>query len=172
MINRISFILFYMAIIKANLCIAQPNSPGGAADWGKSVQLLISVTNSVFRAGSSATITSVTKNSSTNSIIVDISSPTVNFDVLLANDSGKLYHITTPMMIRKPRHFVTIKPGEESIESIPVTFGKTRFGDTVESGDYTLKATRHFSLSNEDYLHSSEGTFVLESNSIKVQIVK
>jgi hypothetical protein len=59
---------------------------------------------------------------------------------------------------------VMINPGEEKSESIPVTFGVTRFGDAVEPGDYTLKAKRTFS--------SSDGNFTLESNSIKVKIIK
>jgi hypothetical protein len=67
---------------------------------------------------------------------------------------------------------VTLKPGEESSESIPVTFGKTRFGDSVEPGNYTLLATRRFGLSMEDMIHPGGRQFVLGSNSLKVQVKK
>jgi hypothetical protein len=129
-------------------------------NWGESVQgvqLSITVTNSVFRVGSSAAVASVTKNSSTNVIVVDIFAPTVVFDLLLTSDTGKLYHVTTPMKIRGPRQLVEIKPGEESAESIPMTFG-----ENIEPGDYTLKATRHFSMHGKD--------FELVSNFLKVQL--
>ena len=134
-------------------------------NWGESVQgvqLAITVTNSVFQIGSQATVLSVTKNFSTEVVKVDISAPTINFDVILTSSTGKLYHITTPTNIGYPTIFRTINPGEERAESIPVTFGKTRFGDTVEPGDYTLKATRHFSMNGKD--------FELVSNLLKVQV--
>jgi hypothetical protein len=157
-------IIFGLVVVPASAS----DSDQEATNWGKSVQgvqLSIMMATNVFQVGSSTTVESVTKNSSTNDIVVDIFAPTMVFDVLLTNSAGKTYHVTTPMMIRGPRHFVTIKPGEESAESIPVTFG-----DIVEPGDYTLRATRHFSSSKEDYIHEVEGAFTLESNLIKVQI--
>src|ERR1700679_2491016 len=116
------------------------------------------MTKSIFRVGSSTTVMSITKNSSTNNISVETSFPTISFDVLLANDTGKLYHVTTKLLrIRGMAQYALIKPGEESVESIPVTFGQD-----IESGGYTLKASREFT--------SSEGHFTLESNSLKVRI--
>jgi hypothetical protein len=174
-VKRIILILSAVVILGVVVVSARAGSESDqwAIKWGKSVQgvqLSIRMATNVFQAGSSTTVESVTKNSSTNDIVVDIFAPTIVFDVLLTNSTGKTYHVTTPMAIRGPRHFVTIKPGEESAESIPVTFGKTRFGDIVEPGNYTLWATRHFSSSKEDYIHEGEGAFSLESNSIKVQI--
>jgi hypothetical protein len=113
----------------------------------------------VFPVGSNSIVRSVTRNSSTNAITVDISAPTVNFDVLLAGDNGKSYHITTPSRIRELRQFVTINPGEERDESIAITFGKN-----IEAGNYDLKATRDFTSKGRE--------FALESNSIKVTIIK
>jgi len=81
-------------LVLISLCVLAINSVR-AADWGQSVQgvqLAITMTNSVFQVGSSSAVASVTTNSSTNTIIVDISAPTIHFDVLLTNDTGKLYH--------------------------------------------------------------------------------
>jgi hypothetical protein len=152
---------------------AQSIDPPAAAAWGQSVQgvqLSITLATNVFQVGSSATVESVTRNLSTNDIVVDIFAPTAVFDVVLTNSAGKSYHITTPTAIRGPSQFVTIKPGDKSAESIPVTFGQTRFGDTVEPGDYTLFATRHFSYATQDYVHEGQGAFKLESNSLKVRV--
>jgi hypothetical protein len=174
MINKF-FGAVCVVVLVMNISTAQPSGPTEATNWGKSVQgvqLSISVTNNVFRVGSSTTVASVTKNSSTNDITVDISAPTVEFDVLLTNGLGKLYHVTTPMAIREPRQLVTIKPGGESFESIPVTFGETRLGDTVEPGDYTLLAMRYFSLSRGRFALVGSNSIPLESNPIKVRIIK
>jgi hypothetical protein len=153
-------ILIYTLAVEVKSCIAQDSQT--ITNWCEAVQgvqLSITMTNNVFDVGSHSVVASVTKNSSTNTIIVDMSAPTVNFDVLLTNDTGKLYHVTTPMMIRGPRKLVAIQPGEESVESIPVTFG-----ENIEPGDYTLKATRTFTLNDKE--------FTLESNSIKVKVIK
>ena len=161
------FSIICAAILVVNQCMAQSNNSQIATNWGQSVQgvqLMITMTNRVFKIGSSSVVTSVTRNSSTNAITIDISAPTADFDVLLISETGKLYHITTPLNIRVLSTPVMINPSEEKSESIPVTFGVTRFGDAVEPGDYTLKATRAFS--------SSGGDFTVESNSIKVTIVK
>jgi hypothetical protein len=166
------YLLFSLSII-ALLGLAVVSARAGsdsdqqATNWGNSVQgvqLSITMTNNVFQVGSSSAADSVITNSSTNAITVDISAPTIDFDVLLISDTGKLYDITTPLKIRELSIPVMINPGEEKSESIPVTFGATRFGNAVEPGDYTLKAKRTFS--------SSDGKFTLESNSIKVTITK
>jgi hypothetical protein len=166
-------LLFCFALLLPMRTLAQSVVPPAAADWGKSVQgvqLSITLATNVFQLGSSATVESLTRNTSTNDVVVDIFAPTAVFDVLLTNRTGKSYHITTPTAIRGPRQFVVLKPGDKSAEAIPVTFGKTRFGDTVEPGDYTLLATRHFSAATEDYVHEGEGAFKLESNSLKVEV--
>jgi hypothetical protein len=161
------FSVICAAILTANQCVAQSNNSQMAANWGQSVQgvqLEITMTNSVYQVGSSSVVASVTRNSSENAITIDISAPTVNYDVLLTSETGKLYHITTPLKIRELTKLVMINHGEEKSESIPVTFGVTRFGDAVEPGEYMLKATRKFVLNDKEY--------TLESNSLKVQIVK
>ena len=147
------------------ICMVRAGNSQTITNWGHSVQgvqMAITMTNSVFQVGAQAAVLSVTKNLSTEVVKVDISAPTINFDVILTSSTGKLYHVTTPTAIGYPTIFRTINPEEERSESIPVTFGKTRFGDTVEPGDYTLKATRHFSMNGKD--------FELVSNLLKVQV--
>jgi hypothetical protein len=172
----VPILLLCFALLLPTRTPAQSLGHPAAADWGpgvQGVQLSISLTNNIFQVGSSATVESVTQNSSTNDIVVDIFAPTVVFDVVLTNSAGKSYHITTPMRIRGPSQFVTIKPGDNSAESIPVTFGQTRFGDTVEPGEYTLLATRHFSFVTHDLRPGDEAELAdlkLESNVLKVRV--
>lgn len=151
-----------MVAAGVNLCRAQSNDSQTITHWGNSVQgvqLSIRITNNIFQVGSSTTVMSVTKNSSTNTIAMDISAPTINFDIVLTNNTGTLYHVTTRIGIRMPGIILKIKPGEEYAQSIPVTFEQE-----IEPGDYTLKATRQFGMSH--------GGFELESNSIEVQVIK
>lgn len=160
--KTLTLISICLAAVGSNICLAQSNNPAKSSDWGTSVhavQLNITITNRVFRIGSSATVESTTKNSSTNDITIETSYPTVIFDLILTNGTGKTYHVTTPRSIRGPRRLETLKPGQERSESIPATFE-----ENIEPGDYILKAIRHFS--------SSTGEFALESNSIKVQLTK
>ncbi len=141
---------------------AQANGPTEAVEWGKSaqgVQLSIAMTNSVFMTPSSTMVTAATTNSSANEIRIDISFPTVIFDLLLTNNAGKIYHVTTPLNIRGPRRIVTLKPGERRVDFIPTTFPAN-----IELGDYTLTATRSFTFKDE--------TFRLFSNGLRVQMVK
>jgi hypothetical protein len=160
---KIALVSVWMAIVGVSQCMAQSNNSQTAADWAQSVQLVITMTNSVFQIGSSSVVASVTRNLSTNAITIDISAPTIAFDVLLKSETGKSYHITTPLKIREMSMPVIINPGEEKNESVPVTFGTTRFGDAVEAGDYTLTATRKFTFNDKEY--------AIESNSIKVTVV-
>jgi hypothetical protein len=55
------------------------------------------------------------------------------------------------------RQIATLKPGEERIDNIPVTFG-----ENIDPGNYTLKATRSFTVKGEEVK--------LVSNLLKVQI--
>ena len=159
-----------VVVFGAGACAAQSNDSQTVTNWGESVQgvqLSISITTNVFRVGSSATIASVIRNLSTNDITVDESDPTISFDVLLIDGTGILYHaipMTPFYRLRLMRQLVTIKAGEESVESIPVILGKAFSGETVEHGDFTLKAMRHFS--------TSESSFALKSSPIKVRIIK
>ena len=154
-------LILWLVFAGGNLCNGQTNSQS-ISTWGQSVQgvrLAISMTNNVFRLGTSAGVIAVTKNSSTNAIIVDESAPTMNFDVLLTNDTGKSYHVTTRKMIRSPKKLVSLGFGEESEETVPVTFI-----EDIAPGDYTLKAVRKFVQNNKNY--------TLESNAINVSILK
>jgi len=147
-----------MLLCVAAVCTVQASDSQTITNWGESVQgvqLSITIATNVFPVGSSATVESIIKNSSTNDISLLMSA--VNFNVLLTNNTGKSNNLIKPVVILYPRRFVTIKPGEESDESIPVTFG-----DAVEPGDYTLEATRHFTMNGKD--------FELVSNLLKVQV--
>src|ERR1035437_1649887 len=154
MIKKMMLLSICMFGIGVSLCDAQ----GGdftTTNWGESIQgiqLSIKITTNVFKAGSSATFTAVTRNSSANFITVDATLPVTSFDVILTNNTGEHYHIIkTPSAIGYPTLLKTINHGEESTESIPMTFGETRFGNIVEPGDYTLKATRKFTLNDKEY---------------------
>jgi len=120
--------------------------------------LSITTTNNVLRIPSSTVVRAVTDNASTNEIRVDIAFPTVIFDLLLTNSIGKVYHVTTPLRIRGPRQIVTLRPGERRADDIPTTFRST-----IEPGDYTLTATRNFSMRSQD--------FVLASNPLRITII-
>lgn len=163
MINRIALISICTIATGANLCAAQLNDVQSITNWGQSIQgfkLAIKMTNNVFKVGSPSVVTAVFGNSSTNSIIVDLTAPSLNFDAMLTNDTGRLYHIsTTNIILLLPRQLVTIEPGEQSVEDVPVTFGQE-----IEPGNYSLKAARTFTLNDSE--------FTLESNSIKVTLTK
>jgi hypothetical protein len=156
MMMKTTLVAISIAVFGTNPCIAQSSAHSDAISWGESVQgvqVSITMTSSVFQAGSHTTVMVVTKNSSTNYIY-----PTWHFDVLLTNGAGKLYRVrTSKHLFVERRYTVTIKPGEQNHEMIPVTFE-----ENVEPGDYTLKATRSFTVNGKD--------FKLESNLLKVQI--
>src|SRR5665213_167728 len=130
--------LICMALIGGTQCVAQSNGPPAVTNWGKSVQgvqLGITMTNNVFRVGSSTVVESVTKNASANSITVNDSVPAASFDVVLTSRTGKLYHVLTLNPIMYPAILKTIQIGEQIGKSIPVTFAAN-----IPAGDYTLKA--------------------------------
>jgi hypothetical protein len=163
MIKKITFIFVCMAAIGANRCMAQSNDSQTITNWGQSiqgVQLAIVMTTNVFSVGSSAVATFVITNSSANTITVTVPVSIVNSDVVLINDTGKIYDLTPHIgAIRMLSAHRQLNPSEEDVESLSVTFG-----ENIEPGDYTLKATRTFTLNEKEY--------TLESNSIKVTIVK
>jgi hypothetical protein len=163
MIKKIAFVL---VILGANRCVAQSNDLQVITNWGQNVQgvqFAVTVTTNVFKFGSSSVVTFVTKNFSTNTITVFVPASMSGSDVILTNDTGKLYHIISHPKNKNADALLSglapIDPGAEVVESIPVTFG-----ENIEPGDYDLKATRHFSSGKVD--------FTLESNLIKLRIVK
>jgi len=112
-------------------------------------------TNSIVDSGSSISVLTVIKNTSTNDIQLIEESPVIDFDLSLTNSAGELHRLT-PVL---PSRVVTIEISRdrERVMEIPVKFGKS-----IQPGDYTLIARRNFT--------SSRGSFRLESNPLKVRI--
>jgi len=139
------------------------NDPQTITNWGQSVQgvqMGITTTTNIFRVGSSAVIESVIKNSSVSFITVLETIHGEYSDAVLTSDTGKLYHVTAQSNTFGYRF--TLRPiqiGEQKVEPIQLTFG-----ENIEEGDYKLKAIRKFSMGGKG--------FTLESNSIKVKIIK
>ena len=141
-------------------CVAQSDSSEIVPKWGENVQgvqLSITMTNSFFESGSTITIVTVIKNSSTNAIqLAELSQP-ADYDILLKNGANKVYHLIQKPLIIRMRTMLTINPGEQIVRIIPATIGMN-----IVPGDYTLQATRSFSLNGS--------SFGLESNLLKVHI--
>jgi uncharacterized membrane protein len=156
---KMTLVLTFIAVVSANLCLAQPSGHPAGVSWGQSVEgvrLLITMTNTIVNAGKSNLIVAVIENSSTNAIRIADTGGTMGFDILLTSSAGKSYHLS-PKVDDFMRKTVTIKPGEQNSSAIPVTIGKN-----IEPGDYTLKATRFFYVKDDH--------FQLESNVLRVQI--
>jgi hypothetical protein len=136
----------------------QPTIPSDATNWGNSVlgvQLLIYATNRAADTGSSITVLTVIKNGSSNSIQLAEQGKSRDFNLLLANATGKLYHLT-PL----DRHSISgleLDAKELGPFDIPVTFPRN-----IESGDYLLTAERPF------FVRSA--TYMLQSNPLKIHI--
>lgn len=156
--KKFAFTFICSFALLAALCMAQSNESGDT-HWGKSVQgvrLSVMMTNNVFLVGSSTVVETVIKNASVDPITIDKSLPLM---VSIKSDKGKSYNVTTRKPVFLPSQPVTIVPGEKSVGSVSVTFE-----ENIDPGDYTLNATQRFQSNNRD--------FTLESNSIKVTIVK
>lgn len=159
------FSVFFLA----TACIAQSNTN---LDFGQSVQVVqlsISVSNNVIAVGSELIISAEIKNLSTNVIHLSESSPEMDFNVFLTSDSGKVYKLTPPAVVFTRLLRSDLKPGESRDSIIHVGVNKyfeppslVAIDKNIEPGDYTLKATRHFSKNNS--------ICELESNLLKVQI--
>ena len=143
-------------------CRAQSNSSQTSSSRWMDVQgvrMSITLTNDVIEAGSTITLVAVIKNSSTNAIHLGQLWEPADYDVLLTSGAKKVLHLIQEPDISTLNTRLTINPGEQNVRVIPVTFGKS-----IEPGDYTLSATRRFAF--------SEVELTLESNSIKVKIIK
>lgn len=165
----ISICMIFMAM---NRGLAQSIDSQAITNWGRSVQgvqMAIVTTNDMFQAGSSAVIESLIKNSSTNIITVLDTIRGEYSDAVLVSDTGKCYHVTTRTLTfgyRFGRRAVQI--GGQKVEPIALTFGKD-----IEAGDYKLKAMRKFNMGGKKFTFVTDGKeFTLESNSIKVKVVK
>jgi hypothetical protein len=140
----------------------QPKIPQEATNWGvgvRGVQLLLYPTNTVIDGGSSITVLAVIRNTSTNSIQVIEKDAERNFDLLLTNVAGKVYHLTPHKAGRNLS--MEIVRGTQLALNIPVTFRSE-----IEPGDYTLKATRLFWMEKDKKFEK----FEIESNLLKVQV--
>jgi hypothetical protein len=164
-------------------CLAQQSGTPEATDWGKSVQgvqLSITMTNDVVDAGALLNVVAVIKNASTNAIQLHSTGPITDYDLLLTNSVGKSYHLTPAAYITHRNTIETIYPGMHKISIMPV-----KFGENIKLGDYTLKATRFFSVviggnvspktgfgepGNFSNVGVSGGNYRVESNLLKVRI--
>jgi hypothetical protein len=153
-------LLLGMVTFRANFGIAQ-SSKGyqEVTNWGKSVQgvqLSIAMTNNVVEPGTSIWVATVITNTSTNAVRVIQTGRETDYDLLLANRTGKTYNLT-PKFALGSRSRLFINPGKGYSLTIPVTIASN-----IASGDYALTASRHFYLSNLD--------LKLESNPLRVEV--
>jgi hypothetical protein len=141
-------------------CVGQTNSTETISNWGEDVQgvqLSITMTNTIIEIGSTITLVTVIKNTSTNSIqLAQIWQP-ADYDVLLKSGADKVYHLIQQPLVIRMKTMLTMSPGEQNVRIIPATIGKN-----IEPGDYTVQATRSFSMNGT--------SFRLESNLLKVQV--
>ena len=150
-------------------CMGQTNDKTNVFDWGdsvKGIRLSIAMTNLVWQNGASASVSAVTTNSSTNGVEIATNFPGLEFDILIKNQSGKRYHVATPLWYRGPRGFIILEPKSDIIEAIPVTFGKTVTfgGNDIDPGEYTLTATRSFTYPGQ------RDKFYVFSNPLRIQV--
>ncbi len=138
-----------------------PQAPPGATNWGKAVhdvRLSVTITNNVVEIGSTNLVAVVITNSSEIGIILP--SSLLDFDVILTNTEGKLFHLIAPLsppLFSRIIDARTINAGEYWVWLLSVPFEKN-----ILPGEYTLQAFRGFT--------SADGSFQLESNILKVQI--
>jgi len=160
--NLTQKVLICVAVILAcRTGMGQSNGPAAATNWGKSVlgvQLSITMTNSVFEAGSSTTVGALIRNSSTNPITLGYPLAATGFIVLVTNEAGKSYHIEPVWFGGSSVVGLPLNPEETRAWTIPVTFGPI-----IAPGDYTLIARRNFNMTGLDFP-------TLESNPLKVQV--
>jgi hypothetical protein len=150
----------YVIVITANQDLAQTNGPAQLTEWGMSVQgvqLSISITNSVIKAGEQMCIETIITNSATNAIDLSMTGRDTDFDLFLTNGAGRGYSLTSSDYMAGSTFYYTINKTNKFAEKIPLTVGTN-----VEAGDYTLLAYRRFTL--------GDGHFRLESNPIKLQV--
>ena len=176
-------LLVYLLIFGVGFCAAQSNGPPAetnshsfvvdvspwnqppispdATNWGQSVQgaqLSIMITNDVVESGGPVTIVTVIRNTSTNLLNFFESGPWTDYDLVLTNRAGQIYHLTEPFEVgggsRRP---LAIYPGGESSIRVP-----THISNSIQKGEYVLKAIRVFSVNHVG--------FKVESNLLPVQI--
>lgn len=163
MINKL-FGTLCVIVFGTGLAVAQSvDNPDTTTNWGKSVlgvqMSLFMTNNSVVEAGTTITLETAIKNSSTNTIHIEYTGSASDYDPLLTSVTGKIYRLINPPLLERLNTTLPIKPGDQYIENIQVTIKKS-----IEPGDYALQVSRRFSV--------DDGFIVLKSNSIKLEIIK
>ena len=163
MINKL-FGAMCAVVFGAGICTAQSSGSQTITNWGESiqgVQLSIMITNSVLDTNSTITLVAVIKNSSKNAIDLPYTGQPADYDVILRNSSSRMYHLIR-MPVTSLNTTVTVKPGEQDVRSILVALGPISARGIIAPGDYTLQATRWFTVETNE--------FKLVSNSLKVRL--
>jgi hypothetical protein len=121
------------------------------------------VATNVFQSGSSSVCISTLLNSSTNTIDISPASPNKQpsqLEISVTDDMGKFYRLTpTHSVWLGPITIVKVNPGQSFNETNAITFYAP-----IKPGNYALKVARVFVL--------NEKPFVIESNPVKVHIIK
>jgi hypothetical protein len=160
--DQIALLSLCLVLFGASPGAAQSNTTPKNPNWGKDiqgVQLSINMTNNVVERGLTFTMVALITNSATNAIVFGHRSAETDFDVSLTNASGKLYHLT-PRWLGRSSGSATIESRVQVQLTIPVTIGKD-----IEPGNYTINASRVFSVRGTPY-----NFLTLESNPLQVQI--
>jgi hypothetical protein len=169
-----NLVTLFLPILSVALCHGQSTNISEALhrNWGTavaSVQLSVSLKNTVIAAASSFSVFTAMENTSSNFVFVGESSPDQEFSVFLVANSGRTYKLTrTPLGFTRSG-VMKINPGTTANWIIAVNcahyFDPPGFIPTktaVPAGDYLLKATRKFSVGNK----AQE----IESNLLSVRI--
>jgi hypothetical protein len=164
----------FVAIFLANICTAQSSDSQSVANWGESicgVQLSISLSSCVVKAGSTTFFRLRIKNSSTN-VVRLIPKSLVPF--ILTNNLGKTYQLkpeVDPKMLNNtliPKPNFNLKPGEiRELTWWPLPTESPlclRFGRDIEPGEYVF-VPKEEAIETQD-----KKVFTLVSNSPQVKI--
>jgi hypothetical protein len=153
-------ILFYITTLGFFEGFGQSIASQAESRWGESIQdirLSITVTNSVVQSGSSGNVIAVITNASKSTIKLLFTGTPADFDLILKNADGKLYHLI-PQNVIESAIPINVDPGKCEITTLTVSFGKN-----IQPGDYILEATRVFFNVKDEH-------FELKSNILKVQV--
>jgi hypothetical protein len=163
MLQKLTLIALFMAVVYPNLCAGQQSQDNKHLAWGTSVQgvrISISMKNAVVTRQSPAEVEAVITNSSTNDIVLLLVRGPEDVFLTLTNAAGKEYILTPPLEDNElfgSKSFTHIKAGNATLTTIPVILKKE-----IDQGDYVLKATRDFSVGDKQ--------FKIESNLLDVQV--
>ena len=131
-----------------------------STNWGENIlgiQLSISVTNRFMDVGP-ATICATIKNGSTNAIGLVETGPFTDFDVFLTNNTGQSLKLTPDRRLMNFRTSDELKAGESRNWTILIIINKG-----VDPGEYSLKATRRFTV-NSDWYEMVSNALIVQIN--------